>query len=728
MPHDGLRGLTRQIGVAFLWTRCFDADAAPIAVDSLLYERASIEWNIMAHYANLAYSESRRDAESIRRALLNFQLAAGVLQHIGETLSDSLMQTAGVPDEYRGESIEALQMLMLAQAQEGVWQKGVLDGLKDTTIARLARSTADLYEASLSACDKHAGASAFLRPWVGHIRYKQCHFAAVAQYRKSCDDLAQKRYGDELGRLEVAMASVNTAQRVPSRNLPLQSITSDLQSLHSIIQTNQKRAEKDNQLVYLEPTTAPGRLPDIGTAVMVKPMVPQELQDPVAWLKQQQQPESAPWFARLLTYGIDVAVRIYSDRKKQYLDTVLDEQRRSLDRAAEDAISAMNVRPTLERLSTPRRAPPECVRLTEELDRSGGSRAFRTRIQRAEQLVGPCADILRRTEAQLFTAHPGLSAERVALQQELQAQWREYEHTLSQASASDAIVRERIAQLQPVLDAHERGQDVCGSLLAKATQGLESVQRSMQPQLRALRTRLELVQDMSARRHSLLLDARARAEGDDIRSQLIQAERERRWSRTQAPSPLPAPKTAPALRLPEAVEPAQLEDVLLHAMDQYTRYSQELENSGAQQERELQEVEVRVHRVQFVSLTYQRLKRTLFAQQPVAGALDAYAAAVRQISDVQARVNEVALNLEEGARFYMQLLEMLRAWEAKVTAWANWAPMGSGAGHQEMNDNGARVQHTEAPPADHDVSRNAATDESEHVWGAFPGGAIRFDQ
>lgn len=130
----------------------------------------------------------------------------------------------------------------------------------------------------------------------------------------------------------------------------------------------------------------------------------------------------------------------------------------------------------------------------------------------------------------------------------------------------------------------------------------------------------------------------------------------------------------------------------------------------------------------FVSLTYQRLKRTLFAQQPVAGALDAYAAAVREISDVQARVSEVALNLEEGARFYTQLLEMMGAWEAKVTAWADWAPLGPRAAQHAMSENGARRQHAEEPPADHAVSRSAAPGEPEPVWGAFSGGAIRFDQ
>ena len=83
-----------------------------------------------------------------------------------------------------------------------------------------------------------------------------------------------------------------------------------------MLETNLARAEKDNQLIYLEATTAPPALPDIGTALMVKDAVPTEVQSPVSWLRDKGE---LLWFARLVTYGVDVAVRLYNDQKQQWL-------------------------------------------------------------------------------------------------------------------------------------------------------------------------------------------------------------------------------------------------------------------------------------------------------------------------------------------------------------------------------------------------------------------------
>lgn len=57
----------------------------------------------------------------------------------------------------------------------------------------------------------------FKQSWVSHVTYKRYHFAAVAQYRKSVEDSANNRYGDELGRLYAAQkyvqAGLSTSKR-----------------------------------------------------------------------------------------------------------------------------------------------------------------------------------------------------------------------------------------------------------------------------------------------------------------------------------------------------------------------------------------------------------------------------------------------------------------------------------------------------------------------------------
>jgi programmed cell death 6-interacting protein len=47
------------------------------------------------------------------------------------------------PEDMDNMTLESLERLCLAQAQECFWQKAVKDGMKDATIARLAAKVSD---------------------------------------------------------------------------------------------------------------------------------------------------------------------------------------------------------------------------------------------------------------------------------------------------------------------------------------------------------------------------------------------------------------------------------------------------------------------------------------------------------------------------------------------------------------------------------------------------------
>lgn len=129
--------------------------------------------------------------------------------------------------------------MCLAQAQEVFWQKGVMserraprtwalstahafvpfkDRLKNGTIAKLAAQVAEFYgqasaraaeakgaggvwpafsfpevRPSLAVCDYELTRLPSYQALVSHLMIKNLHFAAVAQYRKSVDDLGANR-------------------------------------------------------------------------------------------------------------------------------------------------------------------------------------------------------------------------------------------------------------------------------------------------------------------------------------------------------------------------------------------------------------------------------------------------------------------------------------------------------------------------------------------------------
>lgn len=115
-------------------------------------------------------AERRTDPRSAERT----QNAAGALSHL-LTLLPSLVDDEGLPlsPDLTAETVESLRDLMLAQAQEVFWQKGVMGGslvllslspsegkkltrcgttdrLKNGTISKLALSCSTLYGSSLS--------------------------------------------------------------------------------------------------------------------------------------------------------------------------------------------------------------------------------------------------------------------------------------------------------------------------------------------------------------------------------------------------------------------------------------------------------------------------------------------------------------------------------------------------------------------------------------------------
>ena len=49
---------------------------------------------------------------------------------------------------------------------------------------------------------------------------KKAHFAAAAQYRRSIDDLAANRYGEEIGRLKLAESTIKKALETSKRGVP----------------------------------------------------------------------------------------------------------------------------------------------------------------------------------------------------------------------------------------------------------------------------------------------------------------------------------------------------------------------------------------------------------------------------------------------------------------------------------------------------------------------------
>src|ERR1700753_320722 len=78
---------------------------------------------------------------------------------------------------------------------------------------------------------------------------KHHHFAAAAQYRQACDCLEKRKYGEEVARLRDSIACVTEGLKEARYVNKL--VLSDLNGLKNKVSEDLKRAEKDNDLIYL---------------------------------------------------------------------------------------------------------------------------------------------------------------------------------------------------------------------------------------------------------------------------------------------------------------------------------------------------------------------------------------------------------------------------------------------------------------------------------------------
>jgi hypothetical protein len=131
-----------------------------VAHPDLYYERSAVLFSLAALYSALGVGESRREGESIKKAIAAFQTSAGILHYILTEMIPLIphlstgMNARNRDPDLGPAMLACLRETMLAQAQECFWQKAVVDRLKDGTIAKLATRVSDLYGSALEYATK----------------------------------------------------------------------------------------------------------------------------------------------------------------------------------------------------------------------------------------------------------------------------------------------------------------------------------------------------------------------------------------------------------------------------------------------------------------------------------------------------------------------------------------------------------------------------------------------
>ena len=309
-----------DIGVDFTWYPALGFNTQrPLSENNLRFELANVLYNLAALYSQLAVALNRSTSEGLKSAYQYFCQAAGVISHVKTQIIPDMRSSP--PEDMDTMTLESLQQLLLAQAQECFWSKAIKDEkLKDGSIAKLAAKVSDFYD---QAAEYGTKSDTISTEWIHHMTSKQHHFAAAAQYRASRDCLNKQNYGEEVARLRDSLACANEALK-ESRWIN-KTVLGDLNGLKARVSEDLKRAEKDNDIIYLMSVPPKSELKTLDRAGAATARVPQEISEPTSTLGDGGQ-FGQPLFARLIPYAVHVAASIYEERKNRLVNvSIVDE-------------------------------------------------------------------------------------------------------------------------------------------------------------------------------------------------------------------------------------------------------------------------------------------------------------------------------------------------------------------------------------------------------------------
>lgn len=293
----------------------FNHNSWVVTQNNLRFELANVLFNLAALYSQLASSLVASSTDNIKAACKSFCKAAGVIAHLRDDILPDMR--AVPPDDMDEMTLRSLEHLMLAQAQECIWRRAVIDEMRDASIARLAIMVSDYYAQAGECAVK---SNAISPTWIHQMNAKKWHFESAAQFRQSLDCLEKKKYGEEIARLRESLTCVNEALKETRWVSKL--IASDLNGLKARVTDDIKRAEKDNDIIYLNSVPPKSALQAIQRVNMVVSKAPTEVTDAMSMIGEDA-PLGTPLFSKLVPYAVHIAASIYTDRRDRLVNQTL---------------------------------------------------------------------------------------------------------------------------------------------------------------------------------------------------------------------------------------------------------------------------------------------------------------------------------------------------------------------------------------------------------------------
>ncbi|XP_066531139.1 tyrosine-protein phosphatase non-receptor type 23b [Hoplias malabaricus] len=305
----------QEAAVPVTWTDIFSGK--DITHEDVNYEQACVLYNLAALHSFLGAMDNRVSEEGMKTSCTHFQCSAGAFSYIRDH------HNFNYSSDISHQALSINISLMLAQAQECLLEKTLLDNRKSVLVARVCAQVCEYYKDCVRALE-YSDCALGKKEWRKLIYMKISYFSAITQLHMGKNSEEQQKFGEAVAYFQSALDQLNEAIKLSKGQQG--SIPSALRFTMDIIGGKYNSAKKDNEFIYHESVPKLETLPAVKGVSLVKPL-PVTPTDLIV--------TGPDLFSKLVPMATHEASSLYSEEKAKLLREVMakiDDKNQILER------------------------------------------------------------------------------------------------------------------------------------------------------------------------------------------------------------------------------------------------------------------------------------------------------------------------------------------------------------------------------------------------------------
>uniref|UniRef100_A0A164SQJ6 BRO1 domain-containing protein n=1 Tax=Daucus carota subsp. sativus TaxID=79200 RepID=A0A164SQJ6_DAUCS len=263
--------------LTFVWHDAFK-NKLKASQQNIHLEKAAVLFNLGAVHSQLGLGFDRGEVEGRKNASHSFMKAAGVFAFLRDNVAMKACMGNSTTLDVSVECVGMLERLMLAQAQECVFENTIAKGSSASVCSKISRQVGIFYEEALAALKVAPLSQHFEKAWHSHVQLKAALFYAEACYRYGLELHEKEEIGEEIARLKSGLNALSEARKSSPKGAAQQLIDA-YTILEGNLNRNLERAVKENDRVYLMRVPPASSLQPLPAFQMVKTMPMTEVFD-----------------------------------------------------------------------------------------------------------------------------------------------------------------------------------------------------------------------------------------------------------------------------------------------------------------------------------------------------------------------------------------------------------------------------------------------------------------